>query len=164
MNNEQQEEGDVDHSRSRRVLQRLMAIEEYSLANYVLQSSVWTRPEDNPLLRAIHRIARKQQAQAARVGRLLARRYGFVESGQFPLHFTALNDLSLDYVAQKLIEHQRSMIDEIESCDHQLQDDPEARHLTEEILASEQRRLIRLARLIRLKPARDRQAAATSAV
>jgi hypothetical protein len=132
---------------SRRVLNRLLAIEYYSLANYLLYAPPWKRPGDEPLLDVVRRIAAEQQAAAVRIGRLLVRRYGYVETDQFPMEFAAYDDLALDFLARRLIEHERQMIDEIAHCVEQLADDPEAKQLAEEILAGEKRRLEMLTRL-----------------
>jgi hypothetical protein len=129
------------HPEPRRVLNRLLAIERYSLANYLLYARPWTHPGDEPLLEALRRITTDQQAAVVRIGRLLVRRYGYAESGQFPLEFTAYDDVALDYLVQRLIEHERRMIDDVARCAEQLAGDPEARQLAEEVLGSERRHL-----------------------
>jgi hypothetical protein len=131
----------VDRRKSLPVLNRLLALQEYSLANYVLYAPPWTPHGEEPLLRAVRRIATEQQAQAARIYRLLERRRGYVEPAQFPVEFTAYTDVSLDYLAERLIENERQMIDEIRSCVEQLARDPPARQLAETILANEARHL-----------------------
>src|SRR5262249_51271737 len=127
------------HPESQGVLNRLLKIEEYSLANYLLYTPPWTCPGEEPLLDVVRRIAADQQTGAAQIGRLLVRRYGYAESGQFPVQFTAYNDLALDYLTHLLIEHEGLLIDEIVRCAGQLADDPEAKQLAEEVLASERR-------------------------
>jgi len=89
------------------------------------------------LLEILRRIARDHQNDGVQIGRLLVRRYGYAESGQFPMEFADYNDLGLGYLVQRLIEHECQMINEITHCAKQLTGDAEAKQLAQEILASE---------------------------
>ena len=62
-------------------------------------------------------------------------------AGRFPAPFTEYNDLALEYLVGRLIEHEGLMIDEIARCAEQLAADPEAKRLAEEVHASEKRHL-----------------------
>lgn len=146
MNNSQDRK--AVYPESQLALNRLLSITQYSLASYLLGSPPWTSRGAEPLVEAACRIAQDQQAQAMRVGRLLVRRHGYAESGQFPTQFTEYNDLALDYLALRLIEHERVLIDEVVRCGEQLAGDPEAKQLAEEVLAGERRHLSLLTRLV----------------
>ena len=135
------------HLESQSGLNRLLAITQYSLASYLVYAPSWTHSGDEPLAEAARRIAAAQQAETVRIGRLLVRRYGHAESGRFPSRFTEYNDVALDYLAQRLIEHERLMIDGIGRCAEQLAGDPEAKRLAEQALAGEKRHLGLLTRL-----------------
>jgi hypothetical protein len=135
------------HPEWQRALNRLLALTRYSLASYLAYAPSWTCREEEPLLEAVRRIAAGHQAETVRVGRLLVRRHGHAESGRFPTRFTGYNDLALDYLGRRLIEHERLMIDEIGRCAEQLAGDPEAGRMAEEVLAGEKRRLGLLTRL-----------------
>jgi hypothetical protein len=139
--------GEFDFPKSERILNRLLALEEFSLANYLLYAPPWRAPGEEPLVELVRRIAAEQQAAAERIGDLLVSRYGFIEPSQFPAQFAAYNDLSLDYLLLRLIEHERLMIDEITRCAEQLAGDPEAQQLAEQILTNEKRHLGLLNRL-----------------
>ncbi len=132
---------------SQRALNRILTITQYSLASYLAYAPSWTCRGEEPLLDATRRIAAAQQAETVRVGRLLVRRYGHTDRGRFPTRFTEYNDLSLDYLARRLIEHERLMIDEVGRCAEQLADDPEARRMAEGVLANEKLHLGLLTRL-----------------
>jgi len=138
---------DRRHRKSRKVLNRLLALEQYSLANFLLYAPPWTTPDEEPLVETVRRIAADQQENATRIGQLLFDRYGYAESGQFPFEFTAYDDLALDYLLQPLLDHQRRLVEEVARCVEQLADDPEAKQLAEEVLASEKRHLEQLKRL-----------------
>lgn len=129
------------HPESRRALNRLLTITQYSLANYLVHAPSWTCRGEELMLETTRRVAAGQQAEAMRVGRLLVHRYGYTDLGHFPTRFPEYNDLSLDYLVQRLIEHERLMIDEIGRCAQQLAGDPEAKRLAEEVLAGEKQHL-----------------------
>jgi hypothetical protein len=132
---------------SQRALNRLLTITQYSLASYLAYAPSWTCRGEEPLLDATRLIAAAQQAETVRVGRLLVRRHGYADLGQFPTRFTEYNDLSLDFLARRLIEHERLMIDELGRCAEQLAGDPEGRRMAEGVLAGEKRHLGLLTRL-----------------
>jgi hypothetical protein len=135
------QDSNTAHPQSQRALNRLLAIEQYSAANYLVHAPPWTCPGDEPLIEAVRRIAAGQEAEVLRIGRLLVRRHNYAESGRFPAQFTEYNDLALEYLAGRLIEQEGLMIDEIARCAEQLAADPEAKRLAEEVLASEKRYL-----------------------
>jgi hypothetical protein len=141
------QERKTGHPESRRALNRLLAITRYSLASYLTHAPAWTCRGEEALLEAARGVAAGQQAGALRIGRLLVRRHGHAESGRFPMRFAEYNDLALDYLAQRLLEHERGMIDEIGHCAEQLAGDPEAEGLAEEVLTEEKHHLGLLTRL-----------------
>jgi hypothetical protein len=60
--------------------------------------------------------------------------------------------LALDYLAQRLVEQERELIDEIGRCLAGFDHDTEARQLAESILARETRRFQTLTTLVSLSP------------
>lgn len=135
------------HPESQPLLNRLLAITQYSLASYLVYAPGWTCRGEEALLEAARRVAAGQQGEAVRLGRLLVRRYGHAEPGRFPMRFMEYNDLALDYLAQRLIEHQRVIIAEVARHAEQLAGDPEAKQVAEEVLAGEKGHLALLTRL-----------------
>jgi len=132
---------------SQTILNRLLVIEWYSLARYLMGASPWTCLEEASLLEVLRHMASDQQNEGVRIGRLLVRRYGYTESGQYPLEFMEYNDLAVDYLVQRLIEHESRMIDEITQCVQQLSGDAEAKQLAQEVLAREKIHLEQLTHL-----------------
>lgn len=121
-------------------LRKLLAIERFSLANYLRYARPWTGQtwEEDRRLAAIDQIARDQQQDAERIAELLIQRDGYVPSGTFPLDFTALNDLALDYVAMRVLENEETMIREIEDAVSQAGGDAELQSVARDVLKAEQ--------------------------
>ena len=69
---------------SQPVLNRLLAIEEYSLPRYLLHAPPWACQGEEALLDLLRRIAEEQGEDAVRIGGLLVRRHGFAEASVFP--------------------------------------------------------------------------------
>ncbi len=133
---------------SMKVLNRLLVAFQYSLASYLRYARPWTHSGNARLLEAVRRITADHEAHARRLGRLILKRRGKVASGRFPTGFTAYNGLALHYLARRLVEHERGLIDEVARSVAWLGGDPEARQLSEDILASERRHLRTLTELI----------------
>ena len=131
-----------------RVLNRLLAVFQYSLASYLGYARPWTHLGNARLLEAVRQITADHEAHARRIGGLILTRRGKVEPGRFPTRFTAYNDLALDYLARRLVEHERELIDEVARSVAWLGGDPEARQLGEAILAVERQHLRTLTELV----------------
>src|SRR5579884_585671 len=95
------------------VLNRLLGAFQYSLATYLGYARPWTHPGNALLLEAVRQVTADHEAHARRLGELILKRRGKVEAGRFPTRFTAYNDLALDYLARRLVEHERELIDEV---------------------------------------------------
>jgi hypothetical protein len=129
------------HPESQRVLTRLLQREQYSLANYLRYAPPWVPPGREHAWEEVRRIAEAQCANAVHIGRLLVRRHGYTESGHFPVDFTRYNDVSLDYLLQRLVEHQQSLVADIERALGELGPDEEARRVVRTVLDGERKHL-----------------------
>jgi hypothetical protein len=147
------------HPESQRVLTRLLHREQYSLANYLLYAPPWVPPGREHAWGEVRRIAEAQLANAVRVGRLLVRRHGHAESGHFPVDFTRYNDVALDYLLRRLVEHQQSLVADIERALGELGPDEEARRVVRTALDSERKHLDALRALAPAAELPHRQAA-----
>ena len=58
-----------------------------------------------------------------------------IDPGEFPMTFTDLHDLSLGFLLNRLVEHQRHDVHAIERCVGQLHGDVEGHDLAQDILA-----------------------------
>jgi hypothetical protein len=123
--------------RSTRALQRLFALQEYSLARYAAQAQLYGGDGAHESRAAINDIAKDQSIHASSIGNLLASRREPMEHHSFPLCFTGLNYVSADYVARLLLTRQPQLIAEVNSCMAALSGDAEGRRLAREVLAGE---------------------------
>lgn len=130
-----------------RILNQILGLEQYSLATYLLEIHPWMRHDDKPLWETVRHMAADQQHYAERIGRLIVDRDGVVGGGNYPMRFTSLNDLALDYLAKKLIDHQRLLIRQLTECVAQLEGDRPAWELATEVLGAEKGHLETLTEL-----------------
>lgn len=135
-------------------LNQLYALEKFSLANYLRYAKPWVSPADQCLGEAIRRIGAQQLEYADRVGSLIIERRGHVESESFPFRFTAYNDLSLAYLAPRVMEDQERIVRQVSEVARQLRADAEAYDLVNEIFGGEQAHLDNLRELLD-RPNRD---------
>jgi hypothetical protein len=119
-----------------KVLNRLFAKLDCSLARYLSYARPWTRRPYMLLDALARRLSYEHETFAASVARLITARRGAVDSCVFPMDFTYYNDLSLAYLASKLLEHQRGLIVMAEECAEELTHDPEANRLVKTLIAS----------------------------
>ena len=124
------------------VLSRLYVLETWSLSAYLAGAYPWVagQPagERNDLL---DRIVQDQQAVASRVCEALLAAGAAPPAGEFPLRYTALNDLSLDYLRGFLLSDQRQRIAELERLRPRAQADEATLALLDEALGMERAHL-----------------------
>ena len=117
-------------------LNRLLVTQRCSLVSYLSKALFWTHRGNEALVKAIRGISNDQKHYAHRLTEAIGERDGRVESTSFPIAFTSLNDLALDYLLTKLIEYQRRNIQVIQQCAAEPTKDMPARSLGDEILSS----------------------------
>jgi hypothetical protein len=131
-------------------LYRILATLNRSLAMYLADADPWRRSGDEPTAAALARIVEDQRRDVNRLAdAIIDSSAAHVDAGQWPMEFTDLNFLSLDYLLQELIRHQREDVAEIQRCASLLANDRDARELAEEVLGSEQAHLESLEDLAR---------------
>jgi hypothetical protein len=118
------------------ILNRLFAMLDCSLARYLSYARPWVRRPYLLLDALARRLSYEHEAFAGSIARLIAARRGAVDSCVFPMEFTHYNGLSLEYLAPKLLEHQRALIDSAKECAEALAHDPEANRLVNKLVAS----------------------------
>ncbi len=117
-------------------LNRLLAIHNRSLAQYLRYASPTWRRGDERARATLQMIADDQQAMVERIGEMIIENGGTVDYGSFPLRFTGYHDLSFDFLLTKLIEDQRRAITVIEQSIPKLSHNPMAKALAEEALGA----------------------------
>jgi hypothetical protein len=123
------------------LLNQLFAIQNRALPRYVADACPWTHPGDEAATTALTHILADQQAMIGRLGELIDARGGRVDRGSFPMEYTDMNLLSLDFLVLELIRCQKRDIADIERIVTALGADREARELAEEVLGSERAHL-----------------------
>jgi hypothetical protein len=112
-----------------------------SLPVYLSHAAPWVAYGNEEAHRVLARIVEEKEDHVHRLTELLdARRYT-IGRGEFPMDYTSLHDVSLDFLIKQLIRDQRHEVQRIESCERRLAGDREARVLAAEVLETAQRHL-----------------------
>jgi len=98
------------------VLNRLLVLHLRSLPMYVSQAPPWINPGRESAWEAVQSIAADHQATADRFGAMILAADGVPGYGEFPLRYTALHDLALDYLLVRILEYERQLIRRISEC------------------------------------------------
>ena len=123
------------------VLNRILATLNRSLPQYLADADPWTQAGDEQAAQTLRRIVEDQRRDINRLAEYIIEHAAHVLPGQWPMEFTDLNFLSLDYLLQEIVRHQRQDVAQVERCVALLDNDSEARELAEEILGSEKAHL-----------------------
>jgi len=126
----------MPHRNSQEALTRVLAVQFRSLAMYLHDAVPWTHAGDERAVETLKHVVGDQRALCTRIGDFLIDRYGRMETGEYPLAFTGLNDCSLDYLLLELIAAEKQIIAVIERSVQALQRDPAALALAEESLGA----------------------------
>jgi hypothetical protein len=114
-------------------LGRILRVLCRSLPMYLEDARPWSARDDVAARTALGRLVADQKLFARRVADAILRRGGQPAPGPFPLEFSALNDVGLDYLLQRVRDQLRSDIDAVARAAAALASDPEARDLAEEV-------------------------------
>lgn len=126
----------IGDSRKLVILSQLAGMLDRSLARYLLDARPWSRRPYLLLGAVAKRLADEHGCYAGKIVRLLHARGHNVPNDTYPMEFTYYNDLSLDYLAPRLLEHQRCLIGFAYTASSELVADSEVRRLLEKLLIS----------------------------
>lgn len=115
-----------------------------SLVQYADEVSPWASDKAAQLQQEVTALALRQRADVGRLTELLTARDEAVDFSFFPHEFTSLHFVSLDYLAGRLVECQRQLVQRLESSADQLAADPQAQALVQKIAASQREGLVQL--------------------
>jgi hypothetical protein len=118
------------------IMNRLLALHQRSLPMFLTYAAPWTSTHDLKAVQTLRYLVEDQKRLAARMADYMLERRWRIDNGEFPLEFTGLHDVSLEYLWQKLIDAEKSDIAAIQQCIAGLASDPFARALAEEALGS----------------------------
>jgi hypothetical protein len=113
-------------------LGRLLTLHRYSLPVYLQDAEPWIEKKNEKAVEALALVAADQLDTVDRIGELLIEHGATVAPGGFPLTYTALHDLSFDYLLQRAIDEQRKLIDSIKACSDDLRLAPAIQAIAQE--------------------------------
>ena len=126
----------MDSANSNDVLNRLYAIHNRSLPKYISYARPWPGPGAEEAWKTIELIVADQLRTIERLGEMLDACNCPVAAGEYPMSYTGLNDLSIEYLIERMIEQQKRDISNIELCVEQLNLAPMAQTLAKEALGA----------------------------
>src|SRR5689334_1981256 len=88
-------------------LVRLLATQRHSLAMYLANTRPWAPPGSERALAAVRHIVEDQTKMSGRIADHMIDVYGQVDSGEFPMEFTSVHDLGIEYLIERLIAAER---------------------------------------------------------
>ena len=116
---------------------------------YLADARPWTQRGDEAARDVLTQIAADQKAAVDRLGQLILEEGDSVDLGEYPIDFTGQHDLSLDYLLDCLIAHQREDVAAIDDCVQRLDHDPLAKAIAQETLGEAKGHLESLQELAR---------------
>lgn len=128
-------------------LNRLLQIVNRSLPMYLADADPWVADPEEPAAVGLRNIVADQRKLAERIADEILDRREQPNPGEFPMAYTDLNDVSLDYLLGELAHRQRRDIAAIEHCVQELNGDPRAHSLAEEALGAAKAHLEQLEEL-----------------
>jgi hypothetical protein len=139
-----------------RTLNQALIILHRSLPMYLSHAAPWVAYGNDEAISTLDRIVADGKDGVRRLTELLNERRHTIELGEFPMDFTGLHDVAIDFLVKQLVSHQKHQVDFLESCAQRLAADYEGHSLVEEIANRSRRHLDSLQSL-------ERQSLATKA-
>lgn len=138
-----------------RQLNRLLAIHCSSLPMYMLDAGSWTSdaPKDGELLRAIDNIVVGHKNLAQKIATTIMDLGGVVNTPTFPMEFTDMNFLSLDFMAREVLTLQIRDLAEIEKIVWNVSSNADAKAVAQEALGEAKAHLELLDGILSKQPA-----------
>jgi hypothetical protein len=117
-------------------LNQLLHLLLRGLPAYVVEVNPWTQPGRQPLRKALANLAADRRLFANRTNQAILDRGASPDPGPFPLEYTGLNDVSMEYLTNEIIDSLHVDIEILQEFSAQLRDIPELHALSEEILGN----------------------------
>ena len=123
-------------TRNLAMLSQLTGMLDRSLARYLVNARPWRRRPYLLLGAIARRLAIEHEHYAGELIRLLHARGHNVNSHTYPMEFTYYNNLSLEHLAPRLLDHQHRLINFADAVSTELSDDYEVKRILKKLLAS----------------------------
>ncbi len=144
--------GAMSQARTIEILNQLIALLYRSLPMYLRYASPWRSDRTEPVWRTVEYMLIDQEALVSRAAALVQELDGRVDTGEFPMEFTGMHDLALEFLLQRLIHYQRRDVERLAQLAQQAASggiDRRARDLVQEALGSARAHLEALEALAR---------------
>ncbi len=116
------------------LLNRLLAIVGRSFPQYLQYSRPHIGPGRNEVVETIQAIVDDQNVLADRITSMLFDAEAPIRSGEFPMEFTDMHDLEIDFLVNVAVAYQQQDVEQIGEIVEALQGAPAAKSLAEEAL------------------------------
>jgi hypothetical protein len=130
------------------LLNRLLAIHERSFIQYLAFARPYVPPGREELLEALEAMDHDQDVMAQRISHMIIDAGALPRTGEFPMEFTDLHDLSIDYLMQAAVRYDQFDIEAIQAIVDSLPTEPAAKAVAEEALGMAKGRLDTLRELV----------------
>lgn len=117
-------------------LNRLSVAHSRSLTVYLQYAPPWLEKGHEEVTTVLEQIVRDQEATVDRIGTMIQSAGEDVDPGKFPISFTGLHDLSIEYLVTLMIEGQREIISISEQAVSELAADAMAQAVAQESLGA----------------------------
>jgi hypothetical protein len=138
-------------------LNRLLALHSRSLPMYLASAQPWFPELDSDAERVLRHLADDQRMMVDQIGAVILDIGGLVQPSEFPMEFTDLHDLSIEYLLPLVAARQQEELGQMRQIAHQVRHHPTARAVAEEALGAAPAHLDNL-REIGAQPARGASA------
>lgn len=125
----------------------LLSLHSRSMAMYLASAPPWVSAKDTAAASVLRHMADDQRLMADRIASVVLDEGGEVMSGEFPMTYTDLHDLSIDYLVPQVVAQQKADLESIREIVQLLKDAPVPRAVAEEALGAAQAHLDSLAEL-----------------
>ncbi len=126
----------MNHSEVPTVLNQLLRPLARSLPRYLEFARPWTGVDGKAVRDALASLVADQRAYALLVSEAVFEYGARPDPGPFPMEFTAIHDLALEFVLGRVVEDHRAHVDVIQRCSRQLESFPPLRSLADEVLSN----------------------------
>ena len=134
-------------------LNRLLAIHCKSFPQYLRYAPPYVPHGRGEELESIKAIAEDQDVLSDRISRMIVDGDALPRSGEFPMEFTDMHDLDIDYILQAAVRYQQQDVAAIQQLVDRLQTAPAAKAIAEESLGMAKGHLDTLRELTRARAA-----------
>ncbi|HVT27944.1 MAG TPA: hypothetical protein VHE81_08015 [Lacipirellulaceae bacterium] len=113
-------------------LNRVLVILERSLPQYLVYARPYIPPGREGVMETVEQIVAGQNALAERVAQHIFDAEGLPDHGDFPIDFTDMHDLGIDYLLQEAIDCLKQDVADLQTCADALRSAPAAQSLAGE--------------------------------